>query len=166
VSTLEQRPAKLQLRTAMEARDLVAIVDSFAPDAVFRSPLTGRLAFKGRDQIGALTQVVLDVLDDFQYTDELSSRDSAFLVARARVGGTDIEMVDHIRLNKDGKIRELTVFFRPMPAIAVAMRVIGSGLARPKSRIRAGVIAGLTRPLGFLTRVGDRIGVRLIRPTI
>jgi hypothetical protein len=28
----------------MEARDVAAVVDSFAPDALFRSPLTGRLA--------------------------------------------------------------------------------------------------------------------------
>src|ERR1700704_4323203 len=165
MSTLEQSPT-LQIRIAMEARDSAAVVDAFAPDAIFRSPFTGRLTFKGRDQIGALVQVVFDVLDDFHYTDELSGRDSAFLVARARVGGTDIEMVDHIRLDEHGKIRELTVFFRPMPAIAVAMRLIGSGLVRPNSRVRAAVISLLTRPLGFLTRVGDRIGVRLVRPAL
>lgn len=163
MSTVEQS-STLPIRIAMEARDSAAIVEAFAPDAVFRSPLTGRLTFNGREQIGALVQVVLEVLEDFQYTDELSGRDSAFLVARARVGGTDIEMVDHIRLDQHGKIRELTVFFRPMPAIAVAMRLIGSGLIRPKSRVRAAVISLLTRPLGFLTRIGDPIGVRLIRP--
>jgi hypothetical protein len=150
----------------MEARDLAAVLDAFAPNAVVRSPLTGRLTFVGREQIGPLIRVVLDVIDDLQYTDELSGGDRAFLVARARVGGTDIEMVDHIRLDDDGKIRELTVFFRPMPAIAVAMRLIGSGLARPKSPIRAAAISLLTRPLGFLTRVGDRIGVRLVGPAL
>jgi hypothetical protein len=46
------------------------------------------------------------------------------------------------------------------------MRLIGSGLARPKSRIRAAAISLLTRPLGFLTRVGDRIGVRLVGPAL
>ena len=33
-----------QFRAAMESRDVAAVVDSFAPDAVFHSPLTERLA--------------------------------------------------------------------------------------------------------------------------
>jgi hypothetical protein len=150
----------------MEARDRAAAVDSFATTAVFRSPFTGRLTFNGHEQIGALIDVILDVFDDFHYTDELRGSNDAFLVARARVGGTDVEMVDHIRLHEDGKIREFTVFFRPLPAIAVAMRLIGSGLTRRSSTTRALVISVLTRPLEFLTRVGDRIGVRLVRSTL
>ena len=166
MSTLEQRPAELPLRRAMEARDLDAIMDAFAPDAVFRSPLTAKLTFKGRQQIGALAQIVLDVFDDFHYTDEARSENAAFLVARARVDGQDIEMVDHIRLDPDGKIREVTAFFRPLPATAVALRLLDAGLGRRKSRIRAAVISGLSRPLGLMTRTGDGIGVRLVRPTL
>jgi ketosteroid isomerase-like protein len=166
VSTLTDRPIKLTLRTAMEARDLAAAQDAFTPDAVVRSPLTGRLTFNGREQIGAILQVILDVFDDLHYTDELHSDDGAVLVASARLGGTDIEMVDHMQLDENGKIRELTVFFRPLPAIAVAMRLIGAGLGRRKSRARAGVISALTRPLGLMTALGDRIGVWLVRPTL
>jgi hypothetical protein len=166
VSSLADRPTKLPLRAAMEARDLAAVVDAFAPDAVIRSPLTGRLTFQGREQIHAVMQVILDVFDDLHYTDELQSRDSAVLVGSARVAGNDIEMVDHVRFDERGKVRELTVFFRPMPAIAVAMRLIGTGLGRRKSRARAAVISLLTRPLGVMTRIGDRIGVGLVGPTL
>jgi hypothetical protein len=120
----------------------------------------------GRQQIGTLTQIVLDVFDDFHYIDEARSANAAFLVARARVDGQDIEMVDHIRLDPDGKIREVTTFFRPLPATAVALRLLGAGLGLRKSRIRAAVISGLSRPLGFMTRAGDGIGVRLVRPTL
>jgi SnoaL-like domain len=166
VSTLTGRPTKLALRTAMEARDLAGALDAFTADAVVRSPLTGRLTFNGREQIGAVLQVILDVFDDFRYTDELQSGDGAVLVATARLAGTDIEMVDHMRLDGNGKIRELTVFFRPVPAIAVAMRLIGAGLGRRKSRARAVVISALARPLGVMTALGDRIGVWLVRPTL
>ena len=166
MSTLDERPAKLPLRIAMEARDLAGVMDAFAPEAIFRSPLTEKLAFKGRDQIGAIAQIVLEVFDDFHYTDEVRSENAAFLVARARVEGQDIEMVDHIRLGPDGKIRELTVFFRPLPATAIALRLLGAGLGRRKSPIRAAIISSLSRPLGFMTRVGDAIGVRLVRPAL
>jgi ketosteroid isomerase-like protein len=166
VSTLEERPAKLQFRAAMEARDLTAIVDTFAPDAVLRSPFTERLAFNGHDQIAAVSEVVLDVFDDLQYTDEVRSEDAAFLVGHARIDGQHIEWVDHLRLGPDGKIRELTVLFRPLPATAVALRLIGAGLSRRKSPLRAAVVSALARPLGFMTRVGDRIGVRLVRASL
>ena len=54
MSTLAGTPTKLPLRSAMEARDLGAAVDAFAPDAVVRSPLTDKLTFNGHEQIGAL----------------------------------------------------------------------------------------------------------------
>jgi hypothetical protein len=150
----------------MEAKDISAIIESFAPDAVFRSPLTSKLAFTGRDQIGAVAQVILEVFDNFHYTGELRGQDAAFLVARARVGGQDIEMVDHLRLGPDGKIQEMTVFFRPLPASAAALRAIGAGLGRRKSPGMAAVISALARPLALMTRAGDNIGARLIRASL
>jgi hypothetical protein len=166
MSTLEGTPAVFPLRTAVEARDLAGVADAFAPDAVLRSPLTGRFTFNGREQIVAVVEVLLDVCEDFHYTDELFSGDGGFLVAHARVDGKDLEIVDHIRLDESGKIQEFTAFFRPMPAMPVALRLMGAGLTRPKSRIRAAVISVLTRPLELMARVGDVIGARLVRPVL
>jgi hypothetical protein len=150
----------------MEARDLTAATEAFAPGAVFRSPLTDRLAFRGREQIRALLEVILEVFDGLHYTDELRTGDRAVLVAEARVGGSEIELVDHIRLDESGKIRELTVFFRPLPATAAAMGAIGAGLGKRASTGRARAISLMTRPLALLTAAGDPIGVWLVRPTL
>src|ERR1700721_2760163 len=100
----------------MENKDLAAVVDAFTPDAVLHSPLTARLSFTGHDQITTLTRVIFDVLDDLHYTGELRGPDAAVLISRARVGGKDLEVIDHLRLRPDGKITEMTVFFRPLPA--------------------------------------------------
>jgi hypothetical protein len=166
VSALDQQSAQLQLRVAMEARDLSAVVDSFAPDAVFRSPITDRLAFHGHGQIAAISEVILDLFQDLRYTQELRTDGDGFLVGQARIGNQQIEWVDHLRLRPDGKISELTVFFRPLPATAVALRLIGAGLSRRKSPIRAEVVSALARPLELMARIGDRIGVRLLGPTL
>lgn len=160
------RMAKSPLRTAMEARDLPAISNAFAPDAVFHSPLTERLNFNGREQIGALLRVILDAFEGFRYTDELHDERGGFLVARARIGGQDIEIVDHMQFGPDGRIRDFTVFFRPLPATAVALRVIGVGLGRQKSPARAMIISALAHPLEIMTRIGDAIGIRLLRPVL
>jgi SnoaL-like domain len=159
-------PPMLPLRAAMEARDLTAATEAFAPDAVFRSPLTNRLTFTGREQIGALLEVILDVFDGLHYTDELRGGDRAVLVAEARVAGSEIELVDHICLDENGKIREVTVFFRPLPATAVAMGAIGAGLGERTSRGRARAISLLTRPLVVMTAAGDRIGAPLVRASL
>jgi len=71
-----------------------------------------------------------------------------------------------MRLGPDGKIEEFTVFFRPLPATAAALRLIGAGLGRRKSPARAAIISALARPLAFMTRTGDGIGVRLVRSTL
>jgi len=160
---LEHEPPSLSLRAAMETRDLDRAVEAFADDGVLRSPLTDGLAFHGRDQIALVTGVVLDLFDGLEYTDEVSSDESGFLVGRATVAGQPIEWVDHMRFDADGRIRELTVFFRPLPATTAALRAIGAGLARPTSRGRAAAISVLASPLAVMARVGDRVGVPLIR---
>ena len=60
----------------------------------------------------------------------------------------------------------MTVFFRPLPAAAVALRLIGVGLVRPGRPARAALLSALARPLAFATGMGDAIGVRLIRPVL
>lgn len=154
---------KLPFRTAVEARDHAALMDAFAPDAVLRGPNTNRVAIEGREQIGALYRVIFEVVDDLRFTDELHSGESAVLVARGQVDGTDIEVVDHFRLDEDGRIRELTVFFRPLPAIAVANRAIGARLARRRSRIMGKIVSLLARPLVVQTRINDRFADRVVR---
>ena len=156
--------SELPLRKAMEERDLVAATNAFAEDAVFHSPFTDKLVFRGREQIAALTRIVLEDFDDLRYTAEVRTEQTAFLVARAKVDGQEIEIVDHLRLNRDGQVQEMTVFFRPLPAAAAALRVLGAGLGRRRSPTRGAIVSALARPLGLMTRLGDGLGVRLVRP--
>ncbi|MGI8920364.1 MAG: nuclear transport factor 2 family protein [Solirubrobacteraceae bacterium] len=166
MSALEERSTTLPLRAAIEQRDHAAVVDAFAANAVIRSPITGALTFAGHEQIGAVFRVILDVFDDFHYTDELRGDETAVLLASARVDGTDVEIADHMRLDEDGKIYELTVFCRPLPAIAVAASVLGAALGQRSSPFRARLISVLVRPLILMTRIGDRFALRLVRPTL
>ena len=154
------------MRAAMEKRDTRAVVDAFAADAEFHSPLTDKLTFKGREQIAALTGIVLDVFENFRYTDEIMGDKDGFLVGRAKVDGLEIEFVDHLRFDGDGRIAEMTVFFRPLPAAAAALRRIGASLGRRKSPMRGAAISVLAQPLALMTRIGDAIGAGLLRASI
>jgi hypothetical protein len=157
---------KLSLRVAVENRDLAALAEAFAPDAVLHSPITSKLTFTGRDQIAAVFEVILDVFDGLTYIDEVRQDELAILFARATVGGEEIEILDYMRLDAEDRIREMTVFFRPLPATAAALRLLGAGLGRRKSPRRGTLISVLTTPLALMARTGDGIGVRLVKPTL
>lgn len=60
----------------------------------------------------------------------------------------------------------MTAFFRPLPAGAVALRMIGAGLGRRRGRLRGALISVFARPLGAMAGAGDPLGVRLVRPTL
>ena len=166
MSLAEPHPEVLPFRAAMEAGNADAVADCFAPDAILRSPFTEKLAFTGRDQIREVFAVLLEVTEDLRYTDEGRAGDHAFLLARARIGGQEIQLADHLRLRPDGKIAEFTVFFRPLPASAAALRAIGAGLVRRKSAVRGAAVAALTTPLVAMTRAGDGVGVGLVRSAL
>jgi len=148
----------------MEARDRRAAVAAFAEDAVLRSPFTDNLAFEGREQIGPLIAVIFDVLTDLAYTDELHGDRSAVLVGHARVDGVPLTFTDHLKLRDDGLIQEMTVFFRPLPATTAAMRRFGERLGRHQSAARGRLVSTIVAPLALMTRTGDKLGVRLLRP--
>lgn len=154
---------KLQLRVAMEARDHRAVMESFAENAVLRSPFTDNLAFEGRHQLDGLVAVILEVLEDLTYVDELHTDRGAVLIGHARVDGLRVQFCDYLKLRDDGLIEEMTVFFRPLPATAAAMRRIGGGLGRRKNKFRGTLISTMSAPLALMARTGDRLGVRLLQ---
>ncbi|MFD0540485.1 hypothetical protein ACFQY7_48485 [Actinomadura luteofluorescens] len=57
-------------RSAVEAKDLAAITGALDPGIEFRSPVMVK-PYLGRDAVAALLGVLLEVFEDFHYTDEL-----------------------------------------------------------------------------------------------
>lgn len=154
---------KLPFRAAMEARDRRAVLEAFTQDAVLHSPFTENLVFEGRDQLDALVSVILQVLEDITYTAEFHDEHQAVLVGSARVDGLRLQFSDFLRLDDDGLIEEMTVFFRPLPATTAAMRRVGEGLARRESTLRGRSLNLLAAPMALMARFGDRVGVRLLK---
>jgi hypothetical protein len=115
-------------RAAVEARDLERMVAHLAPDAVLHSPVTFK-PFEGRDAIRALFAILLDVFEDFGYTDELVGPDAQALIFRARVGDRQLEGVDILRFGPDGLIADFTVMVRPMSAVHALAEAVGARLA-------------------------------------
>lgn len=116
-------------RRAVEARNLDGLMATFADDAVIHSPITFQ-PFEGRSAIRQLLAIILEVFEDFRYTDELEAKDGTrALVFRARVAGRDVEGLDLIRYGASGLIRDLTVMVRPRSGLEALLAQVGPRLA-------------------------------------
>ena len=116
-----------EFRTAVEAGDLDAMVGALADDVVFHSPITFK-PFEGREAVSMLLGVVFRTFEDFRYTDELDGDDVKALVFQARVGDKEIEGLDLMRFDSEGKIADFTVMVRPLSAAMALAEAVGKGL--------------------------------------
>ena len=103
-------------RRAAEAKDLELMREALSEDVVLHSPVLFR-GFEGRDVVLAVLSHVIAVLEDFAYVDEIGEADRVVLRFRARVGDRELEGIDYLQLDDDGRVAELTVFMRPFSAL-------------------------------------------------
>jgi hypothetical protein len=116
-------------RAAVERGDIEGMMAALAPDVQFHSPVAFR-PFDGREATAGVLRAVLEVFEDFRYTDELENGDTLALVFEARVGDKAVQGLDLLRLDDEGQIVQFTVMVRPASALvalgeAMAPRVEG-----------------------------------------
>jgi hypothetical protein len=116
-------------RAAVEARDLAAMEAALSPDVVFRSPVVHK-PYEGREPTMHLLGHIIEVLEDFRYTDELRGEGTHALVFRARVGDKELEGLDHLTIGPDGLVTQLVVMLRPLSGLAAAAQAMGERLER------------------------------------
>lgn len=121
---------KDSFRRAVEAHQIDDMAAAFTEDAVLHSPVSFK-PVEGRAAIRSLLTVLLDVLQDFRYTDQLESNEGTRgLVFRARIGDRDIEGLDLLRFDDLNLIRDITVMVRPRSAIEAIRQEVGGRLAQ------------------------------------
>ena len=113
-----------RFRAAAESKDFSAIDDLFAEDVVFRSPVVFK-PYEGRDAVAMLLGAVVQVFEDFRYTDQVETGDAAALAFSARVGDRELDGIDFLHFDDEGRVSRMEVFVRPMSgmhALAEAMQ--------------------------------------------
>jgi hypothetical protein len=105
-------------RVAAEAKDLDLMRETLAEDVVLHSPILFK-GFEGRDIALMVLGHVIEVFEDFRYLDEVQSDDTVVLRFAAKVndGKFEIEGIDYLTLDPDGRVTDLTVFLRPLKAV-------------------------------------------------
>src|SRR3954466_15515551 len=103
-------------RRAAEAKDVELMPETLREDVELHSPILFR-GFEGREIVGQVLTHVAATLEDLTYVDELHEGDSVCLRFEARVGDRELEGIDFLELDEEGRVKELTVFMRPLSAI-------------------------------------------------
>ena len=103
-------------RVAAEAKDVELMTETLREDVVLHSPIVFS-GFEGREIVGQVLTHVAATLEDLTYTDELVGENSVCLRFKANVGDRELEGIDFLELDEDGRVAELTVFMRPLSAL-------------------------------------------------
>lgn len=103
-------------RRAAEAKDLDLLVETLREDVELHSPILFR-GFEGRDVVAQVLTHVAATLENLTYIDELHEGSSVALRFKANVGDRELEGIDFLELDDEGRVAVLTVFMRPMSAL-------------------------------------------------
>ena len=109
-------PEPHPFRRAAEAKDLDLLVETLREDVELHSPVLFR-GFEGREVVTQVLTHVAATLEDLTYVDELHEGDTVALRFKARVGDRELEGIDFLELDEEGRVAVLTVFMRPMSAL-------------------------------------------------
>lgn len=144
------------LRLAAECADADAVAELLAPDVVFHSPMTERIRFEGKDEVAALHRDIFAVLEGIATTEPLMRGDAGAFSFRARVGRVELEAMNLVRCDEQGRIVECTVFVRPLPGLAALFAALPPRVSRRRrGPLRSAVATSLARPLAFAVRTAD-----------
>ena len=97
------------------------MTETLREDVVLHSPILFR-GFEGREMVGQVLTHVAATLEDLTYVDELAGENTVCLRFKAKVGDRELEGIDFLELDEDGKVAELTVFMRPLSALTALQR--------------------------------------------
>jgi hypothetical protein len=103
-------------RLAAESKDLELLTETLREDVVLHSPILFR-GFEGREMVSQVLTHVAATLEGLTYVDELAGEGTVCLRFKAKVGDRELEGIDFLELDENGKVAELTVFMRPLSAL-------------------------------------------------
>jgi hypothetical protein len=121
---------------ASERNDVEAMMSALAPDVELVSPISGRMVFRGTDDVRHLLAAVYGSLDGLRWTQTLGEGKDRVAIGEARLFGVRLTDAMVFELAPDGRIRRIGPHLRPWLALTIFALVLGPKVGRRPGMIR------------------------------
>ena len=120
---------------ASEAGDINALIETLAPDAELVSPISGRMVFRGHEDLRVLLTAIYGSLRGLSWAKQIGDGPERVVLGEARIAGVRVTDAMVFELAGDGQIRRIRPHLRPW----LALTLLAAALA-PKVGRHAGVV--------------------------
>jgi hypothetical protein len=114
----------------MRRKDLEAMLPHMADDMVLKTPLVAEL-FKGKAAIRPVVTALMGVVDKFHFREIMQGPQHVSVFFGLTVGSVELDGMDYIRLNEAGLVQEMTVLWRPLPAVVAVLNGLNRAGSQP-----------------------------------
>lgn len=122
--------AVARFRAASEQNDIDALMRSLSEDAELVSPLSGRMVFRGRDDLRVLLGAVYSTVTGLRWSRELVDGGVRVVIGECRIGPLKLSDAMILELAADGRVRRISPHLRPWLALTLFALMLGPKLAR------------------------------------
>jgi hypothetical protein len=114
---------------AAQSNDIDALVETLADEPELVSPLSGRMVFRGREDLRVLLGVVYGSLRGVSWQTPVRDGNRCVVLGESRVGPAHRFDVTVFELADEGRIQRIRPFVRPWLALTVDALVVGPKMA-------------------------------------
>jgi SnoaL-like domain len=108
---------------AMQRKDLETMLTHMTDDITLNTPLVAE-PFRGKPAIRPVVTALLGVVDAFDFREIMQGPEHVSTFFRVTVGQDTLDAMDYWRLNDAGLIQEMTVLWRPLPAVMAVQNAL------------------------------------------
>lgn len=116
---------------AMQRKDLDAMLSHMADNITLKTPLVAE-PLHGKAALRPVVEALLRVVDSFEFREILQGPEHVAGFFGITVGSNELDGMDYWRLNEAGLIQEMTVLWRPLPAVAAVQNELVHARERPR----------------------------------
>ena len=113
-----------------ETNDIDGLMETLAPDVELVSPLSGRMVFRGKDDLRILLNAVYGSMRGLRWHEEAAEGGFRVVVGDGRIGPLRLGDAMVIELADDGLIRRIRPHLRPWLALTLFAITLGPKVAR------------------------------------
>lgn len=132
--------AVAKYRAASDANDIDALIDAMSPDVEVVSPISGRMVFRGVDDVRVLMSAVYSSINGLRWHHEVGDERVRVVLGEGRVGPFGLGDAMVVHLADDGRIRRISPHLRPWLALSLLAIMLA-----PRVALRPGVIVRALR---------------------